>query len=386
MVGSCFKGWERQKKIAELWRSAMSSLLTNPLGRDQEANPWGSSAPEALRWAAQPQLRPIKRTPRPAFAMRLAPKPVGPGQGRGAFWAGLICASLLVGVSVMALRGQGRSSAAPAGERRAASAFKPIEAIRVGDRVVTNWQEAKAPASAVDPATWRRVSILAWASWSDVERDDIHIETLLPPEWLEANNVQVGAEVQLPLDLVEMGLPDDLRGEVVGIAPCPPIKPGAGRVVLTTVNHLNASVRELKVEDSHGRCQTIRPTDTHKIYRATDGKWVAAAELRVGDLLRGREGLLRVLANAPVPGLHRVYNLTVEGEHVYRVSAHGVLVHNTCPRGPQMVGGRKKHGKGGAEHKKRKRPSTTETHEQGQSTKRRSKGGEKGDDRRPYQR
>jgi hypothetical protein len=35
-------------------------------------------------------------------------------------------------------------------------------------------------------------------------------------------------------------------------------------------------------------------------------------------------------------GVHRVYNMTVEGEHVYRVSAAGVLVHNNgCSQPPK---------------------------------------------------
>ena len=31
-----------------------------------------------------------------------------------------------------------------------------------------------------------------------------------------------------------------------------------------------------------------------------------------------------------MPGLERVYNLTVEGEHLYRVGHDAVLVHNNC--------------------------------------------------------
>ena len=38
------------------------------------------------------------------------------------------------------------------------------------------------------------------------------------------------------------------------------------------------------------------------------------------------------------------------------------------------------------EHKKNKRPSTKDKHEKGRSRTKRDKGGEKGDDRRPYQR
>lgn len=42
-----------------------------------------------------------------------------------------------------------------------------------------------------------------------------------------------------------------------------------------------------------------------------------------------------------VPGVHRVYNMTVEGEHVYHVSTFGALAHNLgcAASGGQSVGG-----------------------------------------------
>jgi hypothetical protein len=102
-------------------------------------------------------------------------------------------------------------------------------------------------------------------------------------------------------------------------------------VVLSTVNHLNSFVLELTVEDTQADRETIRPTGSHRFYRASDAKWVSAQELKPGDQLQGQKGLLRVVASTRVAGMHRVYNLTVEGEHVYKVSSLGVLVHNMCP-------------------------------------------------------
>ncbi len=207
---------------------------------------------------------------------------------------------------------------------------------------------------------------------------------------MTSQKISVGSWVPLPLDVIEMGMPEDLQAEVLAIRPCPPVKPGPGRVVLTTVNHLNCYVRELLVEDSVGRREKIRPTGFHKFYRVNDGKWVSAEDLQPSDELQGQNGRLRVVANTGVASVHRVYNMTVEGEHVYRVSALGVLSHNIRPckpnGGPQAVGKRRKGGKGGAEHTKGKRRSTKEKHEKGKGTKRRSKGGEKGDERRSYQR
>ena len=69
--------------------------------------------------------------------------------------------------------------------------------------------------------------------------DDINVETLQPPEWIASQRATVGSVVPLPLDLVEMGLPESLLPRSSRWKPCPSIAPGLGRVVLTTTNHLN---------------------------------------------------------------------------------------------------------------------------------------------------
>lgn len=215
-------------------------------------------------------------------------------------------------------------------------ASKSIETICVGQRVVTQDTDASQDsATAVDSATWKKLVLRADWRWSDGTLDDVNIETLVPPQWLRDNSAIVGAKVPLPLDLIEMGLPEDLQAKVVAIEPCPTIKSGAGRVVLTTVNHLNNNVLELTMATADGRRETIRPTGFHKFYSETRHDWVSAVDLRKGEKLRGVKGPLTVASVVPVLGTHRVYNMTVEHEHVYRVATTGVLVHNMdcrpCP-------------------------------------------------------
>jgi hypothetical protein len=111
--------------------------------------------------------------------------------------------------------------------------------------------------------------------------------------------------------------------------PCPPIAAGPGRIVLTTVNHLNSDVLELTLADAHGRQEAVRPTGAHRFYSADRNDWVAAGSLRQGERLQGVDGALTVVGSARFPGAHRVYNMTVEGDHVYHVSLLGALVHNT---------------------------------------------------------
>jgi len=206
---------------------------------------------------------------------------------------------------------------------------KNIEQIRVGERVVADNPDVDSPAETqVDPKTWRKLVLRAEERWEDGTIDDINVETLQPLKWIDAVGARVGAMVPLPLDLVEMGLPGDLQAEVMSVDPCPHIRAGAGRVVLTTVNHLNNYVLELTIRSARGHETIICPTGFHKFYRPRDEAWVSAQELGVGDQLQGVKGPITVVSTIRVPGIHRVYNFTVEGEHAYNVSGLGVLVHN----------------------------------------------------------
>ena len=108
--------------------------------------------------------------------------------------------------------------------------------VRVGQRVLARnpesreW-EAAAP-TAVDPSKWRHLVLRATVRDSD-EEEKVDVQTLQPPEWVEANHAHPGASVPLPLELREMGLPEQLQGVVIENRPCPVIDAGEGRVVLT---------------------------------------------------------------------------------------------------------------------------------------------------------
>ena len=102
--------------------------------------------------------------------------------------------------------------------------------------------------------------------------------------------------VPLPRDLVEMGLPRDLHATVIAVERCPQIDAGPGRVVLTTVNHLNKYVFELTIRDATGRCETVHTTGFHKFYTDSRNAWISANELRKGEQLRGVNAALTVAA------------------------------------------------------------------------------------------
>ena len=98
--------------------------------------------------------------------------------------------------------------------------------------------------------------------------------------------------------------------------------------MLTTINHLNKYVFELTIKDGTGHSESVHTTGFHKFYSDSRKTWISAAELRKGEQLRGVNGLLTVADLHGFAGVHRVYNMTVEDEHVYRVSTLGTLVHN----------------------------------------------------------
>ena len=131
-----------------------------------------------------------------------------------------------------------------------------------------------------------------------------------------------------------MGCPEDLTGSVVKLEPCPVIAHSAGRVILTTVHHLNAACRELTVRSSAGLVETLQTTDFHPFWSETKQGWVQAYTLAIGDQLQGRDHQpVTLIASHRLPGRHTVYNLTIESDHIYRVGFSATLVHNNCGSG-----------------------------------------------------
>jgi RHS repeat-associated protein len=246
----------------------------------------------------------------------------------------LLLAALLAGRAANH-RGQVLSTTRAETARGRASQF--IETIQVGQRVLTSANQTSGsviPPTSVQANKWRRLRLRADNRWADGTPDVIEVETLQPPEWIEANRAQPGALVPFPLDLQDMGLPGGLLARVVSNEPCPRLEQGFGRLVLSTVSHLNNDVWQIEVIDQNGRREVIRPTGFHKVYSASQNAWVSAKDLGPGERLHGVSGTVVVRTVARVPGVHRVYNMTVEGEHIYRVSNLGVLVHNVGCEGP----------------------------------------------------
>jgi hypothetical protein len=69
-------------------------------------------------------------------------------------------------------------------------------------------------------------------------------------------------------------------------------------------------------------------TDSHHIYSVDRRAFVPAGELRIGETLQLKKGHTQVTRIEPVVGMHKVFNLEVHGEHVFRVTINALLVHN----------------------------------------------------------
>ncbi|NBU17324.1 MAG: hypothetical protein EBS48_10020, partial [Actinobacteria bacterium] len=151
-------------------------------------------------------------------------------------------------------------------------------------------------------------------------------EFLRPREWVERLGLSVGG--LLPVGVSELDI--DCEAVVTGIGPCPPIAEGEGRVV--TGRFITRDAGNL-VTVALANGAEIRATDVHPVWSVDREEWVPAGELEPGEQVDTLAGPVAVLSVERLESALDVYNIEVHGEHVFRVTADGVLVHNgdlTC--------------------------------------------------------
>jgi hypothetical protein len=198
----------------------------------------------------------------------------------------------------------------------------PIQDIPVGHRVLGENPELT-PADRAefgpepDPETWRKLELLA----RKVDGSTADVTLLRPVDWLEAQNAQVGGTVEI--NVPECGI--EGAAEVLSIGPCPEIAEGPGQVVTGTFRHHSAAIVDVHVA---GQSEPIGATANHPFWSEDRQTFLRADELQPGETLRTLTGPAQVIQAVPHPTPEPVYNLEVHGEHVYLVTADGVLVHN----------------------------------------------------------
>ena len=128
------------------------------------------------------------------------------------------------------------------------------------------------------------------------------------------------------VDLPEHGISAEFT--VREIHPCPTPMAGDGYLVTTKFIHENAEILDLQIE---GSGEPIGTTSSHPFWSEDRQQFVAAGELRVGEnLLLADDTTRRVESITLRPTRETVYNIEVDGEHVFYVGEDGVLVHNSC--------------------------------------------------------
>ena len=189
-----------------------------------------------------------------------------------------------------------------------------------------------------EQATWVSVSVRM------TKRDGtvVQAEFLRPREWVARHKILAGAA--LPIAITEL----EVEGNaiVTAISPCPQIATGEGRVVTGRfVTREAGNLVRLALENG----TEIRATDVHPVWSVDREEWVPAGELEPGEPVDTIAGPVAVLSVERLESALDVYNIEVHGEHVFRVTADGVLVHNagpSCKLGTDLAGGSAAHAAG----------------------------------------
>jgi len=152
----------------------------------------------------------------------------------------------------------------------------------------------------------------------------VKAEFLRPREWVERLGLSVGG--LLPVGVSELDI--DCEAIVTSITPCPKIAQGEGRVVTGRfVTRDAGNLVTVALENG----TEIRATDVHPVWSVDREEWVPAGELEPGELVDTLASPVAVHAVDRLESALDVYNIEVHGEHVFRVTAEGVLVHNAGP-------------------------------------------------------
>lgn len=199
--------------------------------------------------------------------------------------------------------------------------MKPIQDYRVGERILAHNPLGGEEEPEPDPESWKSVDL----RMRKPSGKYVTMTLLLSPERIA--ELGVGYSRTVELDLPEMGVSG--RAEVLDINPCPQIEAGPGSVVTGTFMHESeGNLINLYVE---GLEKPLGVTDNHPFFSADRGEFVAARDLRSGEQVSDfSEGRTARILSHERRGDELVYNLQVNGQHVYHVGEHGILVHNSC--------------------------------------------------------
>ncbi len=145
---------------------------------------------------------------------------------------------------------------------------------------------------------------------------------------LQAERFLIGRTVEV--ELSEFGVSG--AATILSIPPCPQAEPddGTGRRLVTAVfRHCSRDIYDVQIA---GEPTLIGTTGNHPFWSEDRQTFVRADELRRGERLRRANDSLTTVTSLAQRHLAEpvtVYNLEVDGHHVYYVGDGGVLVHNS---------------------------------------------------------
>jgi hypothetical protein len=264
-----------------------------------------------------------------------------------------------------------------------------IETIRIGQRVITYLPHERTEPEPEEPTA------MEWAAHRVItlllpceDEQWIRMQLLRDPDWFRMMAPEVGDMIFL--DMPEMGVEGDAIVEA--IEPCPEIEIGEGRVVTATFHHSSGECLELDIEGEdeplrvtaghpiwrvdirideesvderplceHVFCECRQPTNVSSYFNlnrelqeeygilntAVNGlsaiidrkgmiaevqsNWASACAFQFGDKVSTQNGNAMVLRIRRAASTEQVVNIEVAGDHVYRVTTSGILVHNASP-------------------------------------------------------
>ncbi len=202
---------------------------------------------------------------------------------------------------------------------------RKIEDIEVGQRVVsdnplTNYENDR---SQINSKDWCKIVFQ-----SEQSKHQLNITALVRKKWITENEIKIGQYLELENRFAHLSIEQNTIAKVLAIEDCPEIQQGRGQVVLATFNHVSHDVIDVTVENEYGIRETFGVTKLHPFFSKSRNDFVSSGELVVGEKLQAGNQLCKVAKIAPRSGSHRVYNFTVENEHVYNVGLFNVVVHN----------------------------------------------------------
>jgi hypothetical protein len=147
------------------------------------------------------------------------------------------------------------------------------------------------------------------------------MELLRPQRWIDL----LGLDIEQIICLESSDLGAAGFAKVVGIGDCPPICAGDGRVVIGRfVTRQASNLMQVTLSDG----QRIVGTDSHKFWSVNTQQWTRLKDLCEGERLLALDGEQAVQSVEGSGVIADVYNIEVDGEHVFRLLSSGILVHN----------------------------------------------------------